>query len=130
VLGKQFVTLYRGITDTDGAGINTRSLGQHWSEDRSVAERFASFDEDGYDTPGFVMTANVHRRHVVQPGSLEYRRMQADQDLHSPASYERERPLRKGAIVHVSGIAKLDVQGESSPVEVSSVFGNRRVGRA
>lgn len=135
VLGPQFVTLYRGVTDPDGTGdalINrTNDLGQHWSVDKGVAEHFASFDQEGYETPGWVVTAQVHRRHIVNPGTIEHSRMKASHDVHSANSYERELPVRKGGIVHVRS-----VEHNSEPKlnwtdqDIATRFGSRRTGRA
>ena len=131
--GSQFQTLYRGITDESGTGVGRQNLGVHWSTDRSVAESFASFDTEGYAVPGHVITAQVHSRHIVQPGSLERRRMMASHGVHGEGSAEYEMPVRPGGIVHVRSVESLSEDGsaDSWPAErVAGVFGHRRVGRA
>jgi hypothetical protein len=99
-----------------------------------MAEHFASFDEDGNETPGLVLTAKVHARHIVQPGTPEHRRMQNDLGVHGGNSLERELPVRKGGIVHVQSVERIST--EDNPAsnwrtsDISSVFGPRKTGRA
>lgn len=130
-MSEQFVTLYRGVRDPDDSGVRTRDLGQHWSADKGVAEQFASFDEEGYSTPGWVMTARVHRRHIVEPGTIEHLRMQGSHDVHSANSYERELPVRKGAIVHIRRVEhNEEPEMNWTDQEIATNFGTRRTGRA
>ena len=128
----QFTTLYRGVTDRNGDSsmfsMRTGSMGQSWSTSRDTAERFAMFDEDGYETPGHVVTAQVHNRHIMK--SAERNTIPG---IHSDRSYEAEQPLRKGAIVHVRGVDGIDEGGTSKAwpkSDIKSVFGKRQTGRA
>lgn len=131
-MSEQFVTLYRGVRDPEETGdLRPQALGQHWSADKSVAEHFASFDEEGYESPGWVMSARVHRRHIVEPGTIEHLRMQGSHDVHSANSYERELPVRKGGIVHVRSVEhNQEPEMNWTPQEIAGTFGTRRTGRA
>lgn len=122
MLGPQFHTLYRGVR---GTALNTNQMGQSWSTDKSVAERFANFDEEGYESSGYVITAKVHSRHIMT--GPERRSIP---DIHTTASYEREQPVRKGGIVHVQGVERIDETGEMTPVDPVALFGKRKTGRA
>lgn len=133
--GSQFTTLYRGVTDENADSTpfskRTGNMGMHWSTDRSVAESFAGFDEEGYAVPGIVTTAKVHNRHIMT--GMERRRAEADHGVHSTQSAENEMPVRPGGIIHVQSVENIDEDGNSSPwrsSDIASVFGKRRTGRA
>lgn len=129
----QFVTLYRGVMDRNDDAVvfskRTGSMGQSWSTDRNVAEKFANFDEEGYETPGVVVTAQVHKRHILSSPSER----STIPGIHSTQSLEREQPVRKGGIVHVRGVEHIREDGSVnrwSGSDISSIFGKRRTGRA
>lgn len=118
-LGPQFQTLYRGMTVTPEQ-VNMTSLGTHWTPDRSVAEDFATFDTEGNAGPGTVITASVHRRHVTD--------WRSSHGAFNPTVHrEREVPLRRGAVLHIQNVERLDDEGPT-PVEVPT--GRFRTGRA
>jgi len=117
VLGPQFQTLYRGLTVTPDQ-VDLSRLGTHWTTDRSVAEDFATFDQDGNAGPGTVITAAVHRRHFTD--------WRSSKDAFNPAIHrEREVPLRPGAIVHLRSVERLD-DDEVTPAPVSTRRGTAR----
>ena len=117
-LGPQFQTLYRGMPVTPDQ-VNVSKMGTHWTTDRNVAEDFATFDADGNEGPGTVVTAAVHRRHVTDwrssPGAF------------NPAIHrEREVPLRSGAVLHIQGVEQLDNDG-ATPADIrTGKFGTGR----
>lgn len=130
--GSQFVTLYRGVKDVnDDATIFTKrtgNMGQSWSTDRSVAERFAGYDDEGYATPGQVVTAKVHNRHIMTGAARR-----TIPGIHSTRSLERELPVRKGGIIHIQSVDTINENGDVTrwpSSDVTAVFGNRRTGRA
>lgn len=131
-MGPQFQTVYRGLNTPSLRG--SRDLGMHWSTDKSVAEGFASFDEEGYAVPGgTLIEAKVHRRNVVQPGSLERAHLRNSHGVHGGQSAEYEAPVRPGAVVHVRNVESLSEDGSStswSPENIRKTFGSRQTGRA
>ena len=119
VLGPQFQTLYRGLTVTPEQ-VDMSQVGTHWTPDRSVAEDFATFDTEGNPGPGTVITAKVHQRHVVD--------WRSSKDAFDPSVHrEREVPLRKGALLHIQDVERLDDDG---PVSTPVRTGRFRTGKA
>jgi hypothetical protein len=107
--------------------VNTSKLGTHWTTDKGVAEDFATFDTEGYQGPGTIVTAAVHRRHIV--GGNERKNLRASHDVFGSDHREKEHPVRAGAVVHVQGVEHYD-GNEAVAAPLPSSLSYRRTGRA
>ena len=110
-----FVTLYRGLAEVTPKDIEQKNLGSHWSVDPNIAYNFAtsrdvegSHDWMGFDKEssphGTVVTAKVHKRHIIDPESEEGERWHWEMGALGHGNIEQERTVRPGAIVHVQGM--------------------------
>lgn len=109
----RFRTVYRGLSGVTPDDIDTSNVGPHWSADPGVAWNFAlnrdtegnvHWDEDGEPQHGTIVSAFVHKRHIVNPGTDEYRDWSEGENVLGPDSTEREHTVRPGAPVYVQQV--------------------------
>lgn len=119
--GNQFVTLYRGLMGVSPEEVGQKGLGSHWTADPHVAYGFATDEFAGVDdperedvdmTPGTVIQAKVHKRHIIDPESEEGEGWVDFHGVLGPGHYEQEHTVRPGAIVHVQKMSHVDDRNE------------------
>jgi hypothetical protein len=133
-LGPQFQRLYRGLYGVSSSEVGRRDLGAHWTTDPNIAYNYATgrdvegnppeYDEES-PMSGTVVSALVHRRHIVDPESKEG---QGWQDFHAvlgPDHVEREKTVRPGSIVHVQEMIDVDDDADTTSIEKMSGRGWR-----
>jgi hypothetical protein len=112
-LGRQFITLYRGVYGTNYVH---NPIGMHWTPDRGVAEHFAlgrDYDEvkePGDPNHGHVITAQVEKKHVVPVGSSEWHQLASKHDILHPeqnGQWENEHTLNDGTPLNIKSIDKI-----------------------
>lgn len=142
--GPQFIRLYRGlVAHHEHLDPN---LGSHWTPDYTVAYNFAtSRDAEGYPIDndyefsnddfsgsgkGTILEADVHKRHIIDPGTEEHENWRDMMGVLGPESHEQERTVRPGAPVHLRSITQVNehkgVEREVKRFPVS----RRSIGRA
>lgn len=129
--GKQWIRLYRGLAGTPPEEINTKRLGTHWTPDFETAKVWTDPEKYGVsapqdqgdgtwrgiydkDTPGTIVSALVHKRHIVPEDSDEW------EDVTSQSAHgysfglegEKELTVRPKATVHITGIQTYDPSGK------------------
>lgn len=108
--------------------VGRRDLGSHWTTDPNIAYNYATGrDVEGNppeeDVPmqGTVVSARVHRRHVVDPESEEGQGWQSFNAVLGPDHVEREKTVRPGSIVHVQEM--IDVDDDSDTTNIEKMYG-------
>jgi hypothetical protein len=106
-LGKQFITLYRGVGGAKPEHIDTTNPGIHWTPDVSQAISFADPDHPfnaGAEHPddGVVLKARVDKSHVVQRGTEEHEKLSNEHMILDEEHHEKEVTVRPGAPVKVT----------------------------
>ena len=118
-LGKQFITLYRGVY---GSKYVHNPIGMHWTPDRSVAEHFAlgkDYDEDkepGDPNHGHIIEAQVEKHRVLPVGSAEWHSLANKHDILHPehnGHWENEHTLTDGTPLQIKSIDKIKENPET-----------------
>lgn len=98
-LGRQFVTLYRGLHDVHPGSVDFNNLGIHWTTSKAVAENFGSAVEDESDKPaktGVVIRAKVPKEHLHDRRTSEFRKLSGEKEIYYANSKEQEKTVRQG----------------------------------
>ena len=105
--GPQWVQVYRGLHEAthDTVMHNSRDLGIHWTPNYAIAHKFAErggiYNRNREYLGGAVISAYVHRRHIIDKDDPTAINSGVFPDYHPHAQYEDEITLRPGAPVHV-----------------------------
>ena len=115
-VGKQFkdhVLVHRGIRHV-GPSAAKSDIGIHWSHDIDVARHFANPDNfsvsnDPEDNQGVVISALVHKDHIIKPHTVEWHDAQnwgnaMNNLIHEPDHWEEEATVRPGSPVHITAM--------------------------
>lgn len=117
--GPQFIQLYRGLQEATPETLDKHRMGPHWTTDYDVARDFAGVDWEG--SPGTIVGAKVHRRHIIEEGSQEWENVKDRWGVIGSddprGRYESERTVRPGAMIHVTEITHFPEEGESRTVK-------------
>lgn len=133
-LGPQFkdhILLHRGIRHV-GPEVAKGELGIHWSHDIDVARHFANPDEfhgvsmEPEDNQGVVVSALVHKDHIIKPNTDEWWDAQGwgnsmNNTIYEPDHWEEEATVRPGSPVHITAL-----QHDYAP-DADSDFKSRRM---
>ena len=107
-LGRQFVTLYRGV-QTHPKNLKPEGIGIHWTTSRDVAEGAAlgvypevNFENsDAVPSHGSILEAKVPKEAIVKRGTKEHRDLASMHEI-GPYSLEKEKTLRPGTNVEAT----------------------------
>ncbi len=108
------VVLYRGLSYVTPEDLNTRYLGNHWTKDKGIAERFAQSDEGG-----LVVHGEVSPEHIVPIDSEEWKNLGGGHGIWHPEDQpgEDETTLRNDAPVTITGYTHIGPTGKPIKVE-------------
>lgn len=106
-LGRQFITLYRGI-QTHPKKINKEQLGMHWTTSKDVAEGAAlgmypddlAFDQSLHTPPrhSAILEAKIPKSEIIKRGTVEHKELSEIHEI-MPYAREREKTIRPGTPV-------------------------------
>jgi len=112
LLGR-YVHLYRGFHDAHPDDIDMNTLGQHWTIDPSVAERYALGGEDGTSNRGnthTVLEGRVLRAHLMTDEEIEHPSFRNAHSMQRGAGFgnaAREVPILNGKPIHIVATHKI-----------------------
>ena len=115
-VGQQFkdhVLVHRGIPQVGPEAVKS-DLGIHWSHNIEVAKKFATpsaYEQDYEDngSQGVVVSALVHKKHIIEPHSPEWHDAQnlgsaLNNEIYEPEHWEEEATVRPNSPVNVVAV--------------------------